>query len=212
MQKTIYIKSLWLWRTIHVRRMHGILVVAESACRLRISKINIAFRLKRFACLIFRQFRSIRISCLHHCQSRSTKKTTTTIQFRYMRRDKVNTHSTLCRMHPNSCSDANIRYYFLYLLSRQFLIILFLISVQTSASSSFGAIVDVFSGNVCVCVCASAWWERECCRHCLWIENGDSAHYSAPSLSYIFMCLTMNLFRKWKNSWRCGKTSTTEKP
>lgn len=27
----------------------------------------------------------------------------------------------------------------------------------------------------------------------------DSAHYSAP-LSYIFMCLTMNLFRKWKNA------------
>lgn len=51
-----------------------------------ISKINITFRLKWFACLIFRQFRSIRISCFSIANLEQKR----TAQFRNMRRDEVN--------------------------------------------------------------------------------------------------------------------------
>lgn len=75
-----------------------------------------------------------------------------TIQFRYMRRDKVNSHTpNTAQRTVSACAECiQIRMprhkhtilFPLYLLSRQFLIILFLILVQLSFSSSFLAVVN----------------------------------------------------------------------
>lgn len=88
MQNTIYINMYirrygWLCCGAPPFTTHSCECVSSS--RLRISKINITFRLKRLACLIFRQFRSIRISSIVFVECGGAKKRILH-QFRYMRR------------------------------------------------------------------------------------------------------------------------------
>lgn len=114
-----------------------------------------------------------------------------------MRRDKVNTLAPLCPMHPNSwpCAiiscvtycRANFLLFYFSFRFRRLLLLLRSILLGLCAVLIL-AIVDVFRECV-VCVCVR---RGKRAAIAFWIET-YSTHYSAP-LSYIFMCLTMNLF------------------
>lgn len=131
-----------------------------------------------------------------------------------MRRDKVNTR----RLHPNSCArnpepDANIRFSISFTYCRaNFLLFYFSFRcrLQHLLLLRICHRVDVFfrMGNV---LPLDVTLESG-------LRFGTHTRYPAP-LSYIFMCRTMNLLRKWKNSahgpwwcvFVCGENGDDEK-